>query len=35
MTRIAEGVFWVGAIDWTLRDFHGRLGQKLAQKIKA
>ena len=23
MTRIAEGVFWVGAIDWTLRDFHG------------
>jgi len=23
MTRIAEGVFWVGAIDWTRRDFHG------------
>lgn len=23
MTQIAEGVFWVGAIDWTLRDFHG------------
>ena len=23
MTRIGEGVFWVGAIDWTLRDFHG------------
>jgi len=23
MTRIAEGVFWVGATDWTRRDFHG------------
>jgi flavorubredoxin len=23
MMRIAEGVFWVGAIDWTRRDFHG------------
>jgi len=23
MTQIAEGVFWVGAIDWTRRDFHG------------
>ena len=23
MTGIAEGVFWVGAIDWNLRDFHG------------
>ena len=23
MTRIAEGVFWTGAVDWTRRDFHG------------
>ncbi len=22
-TRIAEGVYWVGAIDWNLRNFHG------------
>ena len=21
--RIAEGVYWVGAIDWNLRNFHG------------
>jgi len=25
MSRIslAEGIYWVGAIDWNLRDFHG------------
>ena len=21
--KIAEDVYWVGAIDWTLRNFHG------------
>ena len=21
--KIAEGVYWVGAIDWNLRNFHG------------
>lgn len=23
MTAIAPGVFWVGAVDWNIRDFHG------------
>ena len=22
-TKLAEGVYWVGAIDWNLRDYHG------------
>ena len=22
-TELAEGIHWVGAIDWTVRDFHG------------
>ncbi|MGD8237075.1 MAG: flavodoxin domain-containing protein [Armatimonadota bacterium] len=22
-TKVAEGVYWVGAIDWAIRDFHG------------
>ena len=22
-TKICEGVYWVGAIDWDLRNFHG------------
>jgi hypothetical protein len=22
-TELVPGVYWVGAIDWTLRDFHG------------
>ncbi len=22
-TQIADGIWWVGAIDWNLRDFHG------------
>ena len=26
--EIKEGVFWVGAIDWDLRNFHGYLTQK-------
>jgi len=21
--KVAEGIYWVGAIDWTVRDFHG------------
>ena len=21
--EIAEGIFWVGSIDWNIRDFHG------------
>ena len=21
--KLAEGVYWVGAIDWNVRDFHG------------
>ena len=21
--KIAEGVYWVGAVDWNLRNFHG------------
>ena len=24
-TRICDGVYWVGAIDWAVRDFHGYL----------
>ncbi len=23
MTKIKEGIYWVGAIDWDIRDFHG------------
>ncbi|MCX7047615.1 MAG: FprA family A-type flavoprotein [Candidatus Sumerlaeota bacterium] len=26
--QISEHVYWVGAIDWTLRDFHGYLTQR-------
>jgi len=26
--KIKDGIFWVGAIDWTLRNFHGYLTQK-------
>ena len=26
--KIREGIFWVGAIDWNLRNFHGYLTQK-------
>ena len=26
--KIKEGVYWVGAIDWDLRNFHGYLTQK-------
>ena len=21
--EIAEGIYWVGSIDWNIRDFHG------------
>lgn len=21
--KVSEHVYWVGAIDWTIRDFHG------------
>ena len=21
--EIADGIYWVGAIDWNIRDFHG------------
>ena len=21
--EIAKGIYWVGAIDWNIRDFHG------------
>jgi flavorubredoxin len=27
-TEIKKGIFWVGAIDWDLRNFHGYLTQK-------
>ena len=23
MTTIIDGVYWVGYVDWTVRDFHG------------
>ena len=23
VTELAKGVYWVGAIDWNLRDYHG------------
>ena len=26
--EIKKGIFWVGAIDWDLRDFHGYQTQK-------
>jgi flavorubredoxin len=26
--KVAEGVYWVGAIDWNLRNFHGYLTQR-------
>ena len=22
-TEIAEGIYWLGVIDWNIRDFHG------------
>ena len=28
MTRIAEGVYWVGAVDWNMRNFHGYATQR-------
>lgn len=27
-TEIKKGIYWVGAIDWTLRDFHGYTTEK-------
>jgi flavorubredoxin len=26
--KVAEGIYWVGAIDWNLRNFHGYLTQR-------
>ena len=27
-TKISDHVYWVGAVDWTIRDFHGYLTQR-------
>ena len=28
VTEIKENVFWVGAVDWDIRDFHGYSTEK-------
>ena len=27
-TKLREGIYWVGGIDWDLRNFHGYLTQR-------
>ena len=36
-TEILKNIYWVGAVDWNIRDFHGystRRGTTLGQKSR-
>ncbi|MEM4706786.1 MAG: FprA family A-type flavoprotein, partial [Candidatus Methanomethylicaceae archaeon] len=28
MIKLTEGIFWIGVIDWNIRDFHGYLTRR-------